>query len=330
MGLSQKRSAGKEMLIMSDQETAVVEETAATEVEEQSEATTSEPSTAAEEAVETTEASASTPPVEAAESPSSEAEQAPVEIPEQSDSDDEQITIHSLKPRQYFLGKVKNITKFGAFVDIGIPQDGLVHISELSRQKVDKVTDVVSEGQEVDVWVKKVDKKRGRISLTMVKPVARRLRDIKEGDEFEGTVTRLESYGAFVDIDSDREGLVHISQITHDYINHPEEALAIGDKVNVKVLKVNRKKRQVDLSIKAMLPPPVSAKPESVKEVQSQADESPAAEEDPAPTAMALAYAAFQDEKEEEEPKEEASSKAKREHEELDAIIARTLASRSE
>jgi len=296
---------------MSDQETAVLEETAETEVEEKTEAATAAPS----------------PATEATEPSSSEAEVAAPETSAAPTSEaDGQTTIHTLKPRQQFVGKVKNITNFGAFVDIGIPQDGLVHISELSRQKVDKVTDVVSEGQEIDVWVKKVDKKRGRISLTMVRPVTRRLRDIKEGDEFEGAVTRLESYGAFVDIDSDREGLVHISQITHDYINHPEEALAIGDKVNVKVIKVNRKKRQVDLSIKALLAPPPPPESEMVKPAEPRAENIPDSEAEPVPTAMALAYAAFQDEKETEDPKKESSSKPKRRQEELDAIINRTLA----
>jgi predicted RNA-binding protein with RPS1 domain len=297
---------------MSDQETAVLEETAVTEVEEKSEAATAKPSPAAE----VTEPSSSETKAVALETSA-----APVA------NADGQTTIHTLKPRQHFVGKVKNITNFGAFVDIGIPQDGLVHISELSRQKVDKVTDVVSEGQEIDVWVKKVDKKRGRISLTMVKPVTRRLRDIKEGDEFEGTVTRLESYGAFVDIESDREGLVHISQITHDYINHPEEALAIGDKVNVKVLKVNRKKRQVDLSIKALLAPPPPPEPEVVKPAVPQTEDTPDSEDQSVPTAMALAYAAFQDEKgTEEDPKKESSKPKRRQEEELDAIISRTLA----
>ncbi len=315
---------------MSDQETVVLEETAEIEVEETSEAVTSEASPAVEatgssETLPTPEDPTLTPAAEAtasspeAETPAPETSEAPVS------NADGQTTIHTLKPRQQFVGKVKNITNFGAFVDIGIPQDGLVHISELSRQKVDKVTDVVSEGQEIDVWVKKVDKKRGRISLTMVKPVTRRLRDIKEGDEFEGTVTRLESYGAFVDIESDREGLVHISQITHDYINHPEEALAIGDRVNVKVLKVNRKKRQVDLSIKAMLAPPPPPEPEVVQQVEPQSQDTTDSEDESLPTAMALAYAAFQDEKGTEDTKKE-SSKPKRPQEELDAIISRTLA----
>jgi predicted RNA-binding protein with RPS1 domain len=181
----------------------------------------------------------------------------------------------------------------------------------------------------------------------MIKPVQRRLRDIEEETELEGTITRLESYGAFVDIDSDRDGLVHISQITHEYIKHPEEALKVGDKVNVKVLSVNRKKRQVDLSIKALLPEPVK---EELPETKFQREERPrnrrqkeakrkeeviaeVSSDEPMVTAMAVAYAALQEDKsdDEESVKQQAinSGKAKRQkNHELDAIVARTLADR--
>jgi transcriptional accessory protein Tex/SPT6 len=247
-------------------------------------------------------------------------------------------TIFNLESRQHIKGTVKNITKFGAFVDLGLPQDGLVHISELSRRKVDRVEDVVSVGEEVDVWVKKVDRKRGRISLTMIKPVLHRIRDISDGDEVEGVVTRLEAYGAFVDIDSERDGLVHISQITHDYIKHPGEALEIGQRVNVKVLKVNRKKRQVDLSIKALLPPPVVEEApvqEVAKEATSQgkkaAEEKVDAEEqESVPTAMAVAFASLQEKDDEEEAAEQQVDKRERDkhRQEQDDIIARTLATK--
>jgi len=230
-------------------------------------------------------------------------------------------SILTLKRGQHLTGTVKNITGFGAFVDIGLPQDGLVHISELAKQKVEKVEDVVSVGDEVEVWVKKVDKKRGRISLTMIKPIARRIRDISEGDELTGTVTRLESYGAFVDIESERDGLVHISQITHDYIKHPNEALSVGDTVQVKVLKVNKKKRQIDLSIKALTAPP-EPKKEEIKEVVEEI-----IEEKPVPTAMALAYAAMQQDQEEGDESDQEQVSAKNKHKrELDDIISRTLA----
>jgi small subunit ribosomal protein S1 len=324
---------------MDKQEYAVLEKTEEVEIEEEALSTLPEVSSDAANAGEE-------PPSESSQSPDvsstiesdGSTEESFAEEPDSSEEPDgplsDDVSIHSLKPGQHFVGKVKNITDFGAFVDIGIPQDGLVHISKLSRRKVDKVTDVVSEGQEIDVWVKKVDKKRGRISLTMIKPIRRRLKNIKEDDEFEGTVTRLEPYGAFVDIDSDRDGLVHISQITHDYIKHPEESLSVGDKVKVKVLKVNRKKRQVDLSIKALLPPPVSPVEEKVVQVVEHPKEPEFVAEPEAslPTAMALAYAAFQDgdqtdklEKDSDTPKSKEKQK-----QEMDAIVARTLATRED
>jgi small subunit ribosomal protein S1 len=246
------------------------------------------------------------------------------------DEDDPQ-NIFNLKSRQHLSGKVKNITAFGAFIDLGLPQDGLVHISELARKKVEKVEDVVSVGQEVDVWVKKIDRKRGRISLTMIRPIARRIKDIDDEDELEGTVTRLEAFGAFINIDSERDGLVHISQITHDYIKHPEEALEIGQKVNVKVLKVNRKKRQIDLSIKALVPPPVveqAPEQRSDKNNKEQKPEFDLQEQEPVPTAMAVAFASLQGDNAEGDESSDSggtreSRRRKRQQEEL---IARTLA----
>ena len=244
---------------------------------------------------------------------------------------DDTVTIDTLRIGQRLVGTVKNITDFGAFVDVGIPQDGLVHISKLAKWKVDKVTDVVSQGQQVEVWVKKVDKRRGRLSLTMIRPIALRLRDIHEGDELEGTVTRLEPYGAFIDIGSEREGLVHISQISHDYIKHPEEALAVDDEVKVKVLKVDRKKRQVDLSIKALLPPPqAEAVVEEMPAVEEVEEVQPEVVEEPSLTAMAIAYTALQDKQQSSKEAKKSGAKNKRQqNDEIDAIVSRTLASRS-
>jgi transcriptional accessory protein Tex/SPT6 len=241
------------------------------------------------------------------------------------------ISILQLQRGQHFSGNVKNIARFGAFVDIGLPQDGLVHISELARQKVDRVEDVVSVGQAVDVWVKKVDKKRGRISLTMVKPITLRMRDIVENAELDGIVTRLEPYGAFVNIGSERDGLGHISQVTHVYIKHPADALAIGDAVKVKVLKVNRKKRQVDLSIKALLPPPkeeVIEESQVVEPVVAVKEVETVVEEESVPTAMAIALAALQNkDKSEDSSKESSFAKEKQKRkQELDDVLTRTLA----
>lgn len=328
---------------MSNQELSVAEEIL--EQEEIAAASSSETVTPAATGVE------DEAPENIEESSSDPAEEAPAEPAESPPPPEtgEISSIYDLKVGQRLTGKVKNIAEFGAFVDVGIPQDGLVHISKLARHKVDKVEDVVSQGQEIEVWVKKVDTKRGRLSLTMIKPVMRKIKDVEEGAELEGIVTRLESYGAFVDINSERDGLVHISQITHEYIKHPEEALKVGDTVRVKVLSVNRKKRQIDLSIKALLPSPV--KEEVVVEEKSRPSEKPSSprheserarkptlaesefavseEDEPRLTAMAVAYAAAMQDKDDEAGKEESSSKDKRrKNEALDEIISRTLATR--
>jgi transcriptional accessory protein Tex/SPT6 len=309
---------------MSNQETTVVEQTPADEAEVEAPAAPAETAStsAAEDTLPSTPPEASVPTVESTEN-------APA---------DGALSIHNLQIGQRLTGQVKNIAEFGAFVDIGIAQDGLVHISELAKQKVEKVTDVVSQGQEVEVWVKKVDTKRGRISLTMIKPIGLKLRDVAEEAEVEGVVTRLEPYGAFVDIGTDRDGLVHISQITYDYIKHPEDVLQVGQKVNVKVLKVNRKKRQVDLSIKALLPPPPP--PEEVKKVEEVKPQprqevipEETVEEEPLPTAMAIAYAALQGELPQTKSSKNlnvAKNKGKHKKKEMDDIVARTLANRDQ
>ena len=190
-------------------------------------------------------------------------------------------SISDLEPGMELKGKVKSITDFGAFIDLGIAQDGLVHISELERRRVKKVTDVVQVGDEVQVWVKKVDKKRGRISLTMVRPVTRRFRDLKPDTVVEGVVTRIEPYGVFVDIGTGRDGLVHVSELTEGYIGSPDEVVSIGNKVKVRVLKVDRKARKVDLSMKEFVEVPGPPEPEPTVE-----------ENEPTPTLMALAFQA--------------------------------------
>ncbi len=193
----------------------------------------------------------------------------------------ESKSIRDLRPGMELTGKVKSVTDFGAFIDLGIAQDGLVHISELARRRVQKVTDVVQVGDEVHVWVKKVDKKRGRISLTMVKPTTRRFKDLKPDMVVDGVVTRIEPYGVFVDIGTGRNGLVHVSELADGYIKSPSEVVSVGDKVEARVLKVDRKARKVDLSMKEFIKVSEPPEPEPAQ-----------AEEEPAPTVMALAFQA--------------------------------------
>lgn len=152
-------------------------------------------------------------------------------------------------------GKVQRIASFGAFVDIG-GVDGLVHISQLSHEHVDKVSDVVTEGQEVKVKVLSVDRDSERISLSIKDTLPGPWDAIDEkapkGSVHKGTVKRLVSYGAFVEVLPGVEGLVHISQIAHKHIATPHEVLQEGQEVDVKVLEVNKEDKRLSLSIKEL------------------------------------------------------------------------------
>jgi transcriptional accessory protein Tex/SPT6 len=158
--------------------------------------------------------------------------------------------IRELRPKMKLQGQVVRVELFGAFVDIGVGQDGLVHISQLREGRVNRVADVVSEGDEVTVWVQKVDPQQGRISLTMIEPPERTLEDLEPGMVLTGKVTRLERYGAFVDIGVERDGLVHVSEIAQGYVKDPAEYVSVGEKVEVRVVSVNLRRGQIELSLK--------------------------------------------------------------------------------
>lgn len=152
-------------------------------------------------------------------------------------------------------GRVQRIASFGAFVDIG-GVDGLVHISQLSHEHIEKVSDVVTEGQEVTVKVLSVDRDAERISLSIKDTLPGPWDTIEEkapkGSVHTGTVKRLVSYGAFVEVLPGVEGLVHISQIAHKHIGTPNEVLTEGEEVQVKVLEVNKTDKRLSLSIKEL------------------------------------------------------------------------------
>ncbi|WP_173108178.1 30S ribosomal protein S1 [Bacillus sp. KH172YL63] len=152
-------------------------------------------------------------------------------------------------------GTVQRITDFGAFVDIG-GVDGLVHISQLSHEHVEKPSDVVTEGQKVQVKVLSVDRDNERISLSIKETLPGPWSEISEkapkGAVLEGVVKRLVSYGAFVEVLPGVEGLVHISQISHQHIGTPHEVLKENQDVKVKVLDVNENEQRLSLSIKAL------------------------------------------------------------------------------
>ncbi|MBL3646706.1 30S ribosomal protein S1 [Bacillus vallismortis] len=166
-----------------------------------------------------------------------------------------QELLQSLEVGSVLDGKVQRLTDFGAFVDIG-GIDGLVHISQLSHSHVEKPSDVVEEGQEVKVKVLSVDRDNERISLsikdTLPGPWSQIGEKVKPGDVLEGTVQRLVSFGAFVEIFPGVEGLVHISQISNKHIGTPHEVLEEGQTVKVKVLDVNENEERISLSMREL------------------------------------------------------------------------------
>ncbi|SFA98308.1 MULTISPECIES: 30S ribosomal protein S1 [unclassified Bacillus (in: firmicutes)] len=167
-----------------------------------------------------------------------------------------QNILESLSVGQVLEGTVQRLTDFGAFVDIG-GIDGLVHISQLSYEHVGKPSDVVTEGQKVNVKVLNVDRDNERISLsikeTLPGPWANISDKTPKGSVLDGTVKRLVSYGAFVEVAPGVEGLVHISQIAHKHIATPHEVLKENQTVKVKVLDVNEQEQRLSLSIKDLL-----------------------------------------------------------------------------
>ena len=166
--------------------------------------------------------------------------------------------LDTIKSGQVLEGTVQRITDFGAFVDIG-GVDGLVHISQLSHQHVDKASDVVSEGDKVQVKVLSVDRESERISLsikdTLPGPWTNIAEKASKGSVLSGVVKRLVSFGAFVEVFPGVEGLVHISQISHRHIATPQEVLKEGQTVEVKVLEVNEEDQRLSLSIKELETP---------------------------------------------------------------------------
>lgn len=185
-------------------------------------------------------------------------------------------TLDSFHPKMEVQGVVKRVELQGAYVDLGIKQPGLLHISQLSEKTVKNVSDVVKEGDSITAYVLDVDKKSGRIDLTLIKPPALTWDEIKTDQNHRGTVVRLENFGAFVDIGAERPGLVHVSELTTGYVNNPGDVVKVGDVIEVKVIGVNRRKKQIDLSVKAL-------------EMQTAKQEVVQDEPEDMPTAMELA-----------------------------------------
>ncbi|EJR79000.1 ribosomal protein S1 [Bacillus cereus VD156] len=164
--------------------------------------------------------------------------------------------ISSLKEGDVVEGTVQRLTDFGAFVNVG-GVDGLVHISQISHERVEQPSEVLEQGQKVKVKVLSVDADTQRISLSIKAaqpgPWENVAGEIKAGDIREGVIKRLVTFGAFVEILPGVEGLVHVSQIANRHVKNPNEVLEMGQEVKVKVLEVHVAEKRISLSIKEAL-----------------------------------------------------------------------------
>lgn len=227
-----------------------------------------------------------------------------------------------LKKKDRVTGKVVKTSLAGALVDIGRAKPAVIPISQLRKDQVRRVEDVVKEGDQVEAWVWRMDPKQERIELTMIQPLGLEWRDIKKDAILKGKVSKLDKFGAFIEVGAERAGLVHISEMSNDYVRKPEDVVKVGDEVEVKVLDVDKRKKQIKLSMKALIPQPKEEKAEKEKE-------EPQEPEKPAPTAMEVALRKAMAEEEDEAPKEQKPVKAsKKSSKDMEDILERTLENR--
>lgn len=159
------------------------------------------------------------------------------------------------KAKQKFEGKVLKTSLQGALIDIGSPLPAFLHISQVidpnnPKTAIQNIDDVLKVDDEITVWVKRVAK--DHIALTMIEPLLYEWRELKPDMVVKGTVIRLETFGAFVEIGAERPGLVHVSELAHSFVRTPQEVVKEGQEVEVKILEVDKRKKQIKLSIKAL------------------------------------------------------------------------------
>jgi transcriptional accessory protein Tex/SPT6 len=154
-------------------------------------------------------------------------------------------------------GTITGLAQFGAFVDIGVGKDGLVHISEMSEGHVDKPEDAVQVGDCHTFKILEVDPEGTRISLSLRRALRlQKMQQLEPGQELEGTVSGMAPFGAFVDIGVGRDGLVHISQLSEDRVGKVEDVVKVGDKVTVRVLEVDSQSKRISLTMRPPEPEP--------------------------------------------------------------------------
>ncbi|MCD5413825.1 MAG: 30S ribosomal protein S1 [Clostridiales bacterium] len=186
--------------------------------------------------------------------------------------------LEKLEKGQRIKGKVRNIVAFGAFVDLG-GIDGLIYISELSWSRIKHPSELLSVGDEIEVEIIDIDKSTEKISLSLKQLQPRPWDIVKEnykiGDIITGKVVRIVDFGAFVEVIPGVDGLVHISEISHDYIEKPTQVLKVEQEVNAKILDINIEKKRISLSISKTIEIEIikNVKPENSEETEKPVED---------------------------------------------------------
>ena len=166
--------------------------------------------------------------------------------------------IDQLRPGQVLEGRVSTLCSFGAFIDLG-GADGLVHLSELAWQHVKHPSEVLHVGQEVKVQILSVDSERKRIGLSIKRLAPEPWETVADrytvGQLVEGTVTKITDFGAFAQLEDGVEGLIHVSELSDRRVKHPNEVVKEGDRVTLRVIRVEPEKRRIGLSLKRVTDP---------------------------------------------------------------------------
>jgi len=220
--------------------------------------------------------------------------------------------LNELQVGSVYKGRVSSLAPFGAFVDLG-GADGLIHLTELSWRRVQDPTEVVSIGDEIEVKIISVDRERRRIGLSLWQLQPEPWTVIHEnyaiGQVVDGVITRLTSFGAFARIDDTIEGLVHISELSDHRIAHPKEVVKEGQRVRLRVIKIEPEKRRMGLSLKRV-----------AEEEYAEVDWAPA-DEDEVEASIADAVAEKAEAAAEEAPEEEVES-IEEVQEQFDAVLS--------
>jgi small subunit ribosomal protein S1 len=233
-----------------------------------------------------------------------------------------------IKAKERYTGTVLKTTLQGALVDIGSEIPAFIHISQAvkdadAKKPINSIEEVMEKGQKIDFWVKRV--RKDRIELTMKEPLGLEWRELKPGMTVKGNVIRLETFGAFVEIGAERPGLIHISELSHSYVRTPGEVVREGDEIEAQVLEVNRRKKQIKLSVKALQQLPEAPQIEQTKSGKEKQEEEPQPEPDLTAMEIAMRQAMEKSESDEANAAKQKPRKKKDVDSEQDDILSRTL-----